>query len=94
MALQGRHKSLDKEVKLSVRWLEAIPQVTKVILGFSESCRHKYPPGFIKFKLDVPGGIKVNGYSGNGVTDMFVRITPANARAIVKELISARFVQN
>ena len=92
MALQGRHKSLDKHVKRSVLWIEQIPEVTKVVLGISESCRHKYAPGHIRFKLDVDGGIKVNSYSGNGVTDIFIKIDPIEQREKVKQLIASKFM--
>lgn len=91
MPLQGRHKSLEKHVKQSILWIESISFVTKVVLGFSESCRHRYPPGHIRFKLDVDGGIKVNAYSGKGVTDIFIKIDPIDKREIVKEMISERF---
>ncbi len=74
MALQGRHKSLDKDAKKSIRWLETVPGVKKVILGISESCRHKYSPGFLKIRGVVEGGFKMNSYSGNGVTDIFVHV--------------------
>lgn len=91
MALQGRHKSLDKHVKRSIAWIEAIPSVKKVVLGFSESCRHKYSPGHIRFKMDVDGGIKVNSYSGNGVTDIYIKVEPISERENVKEMIASRF---
>ncbi|HSX20272.1 MAG TPA: hypothetical protein VLG38_03995 [Gammaproteobacteria bacterium] len=91
MALQGRHTSLDKHVKRSVLWIESIPSVTKVVLGFSESCRHRYSPGQIRFKQNVRGGIKVNAYSGNGVTDIFIKIDPNEDRDNVKQMIEDRF---
>lgn len=91
MALQGRHTSLDKHVKRSVAWIEAIPAVTKVVLGFSESCRHRYAPGHIRFKMNVRGGIKVNAYSGNGVTDIFIKIDPIEDRDVIKQMIVDRF---
>ena len=90
--MRGRHTSLDKHLKLSISWIESIPEVTKVVLGFSESCRHKYSPGFVRFKQNVAGGIKINGYSGNGVIDIYIKIEPIEMREYVKELIAARFV--
>lgn len=89
--MRGRHTSLDKHLKHSVLWLENIPEVTKIVLGFSENCRHKYAPGCIKFKKNVAGGIKVNGYSGNGVIDMYIKIEPITAREQVKNTIANRF---
>jgi hypothetical protein len=91
MALQGRHTTLDKHVKRSVAWIESIPAVNKVVLGFSESCRHRYPPGHIRFKMNVRGGIKVNAYSGRGVTDIFIKVDPISERDDVKQKIANRF---
>lgn len=91
MGLQGRHTTLDKHVKRSVAWIEAIPAVTKVVLGFSESCRHRYPPGHIRIKLNVRGGFKINAYSGRGVTDIFIKVEPFEDRGIVKQMIADRF---
>lgn len=91
MGLQGRHTTLDKHVKRSVAWIENIPAVTKVVLGFSESCRHRYPPGHIRIKLNVRGGFKVNAYSGRGVTDIFIKIDPFEERDRVKQMIVERF---
>ncbi len=89
--MKGRHKSLDKHLKSNVLWIENLPYVSKVILGFSEACRHKYPPGHIRFKMDVDGGIKLATYSGKGVTDVFVKIDPIVEREHIKTLIAERF---
>lgn len=91
MTLQGRHKSLDTHVKRNITWIERIPSVTKVVLGFSESCRHRYPPGHIRFRMNVRGGFKVNAYSGNGLTDIFIKVDPIEEREAVVELIKKRF---
>lgn len=88
----GRHRSLDKELKRSIKWLLTNKYVDKVVLGFSECCRHKYAPGFIKYRIDVPAGIKANGYSGKGVTDLFVKISPIEKREHVKEYILTKFI--
>ncbi len=89
--MKGKHTSLDKDLGRSISWLEKVASVSKVVLGFSECCRHKYPPGHIRFKADVSGGIKINGYSGKGVTDIFVRIVPIEDREQIKLLIDKRF---
>ena len=59
--MKAKHTSLDKSLKNNILWLENIPSVKKVVLGFSEACRHKYSPGHVRFKMDVDGGFKVNG---------------------------------
>ncbi|MCS5710776.1 hypothetical protein [Candidatus Berkiella aquae] len=87
----GRHQSLDSHVKKNLEWLKGVPGVSKVIIGISESCRHRFPPGFIRFKQDVEGGIKINAYSGNGVTDLFIKIDPISERENIKNALSKRF---
>jgi hypothetical protein len=91
MSLKGRHTSLDTHVKRNIAWIERIPSVTKVVLGFSESCRHRYPPGHIRIRSNVRGGFKINAYSGNGVTDIFIKIEPIEDRDAVVALIKQRF---
>lgn len=89
--VMSRHQSLDKNVKQNIEWIKTLPTVTKIVIGISESCRHKYPPGHIRFRIDVPGGIKVNAYSGKGVTDIFIKIEPISQREHTKTLIQKRF---
>lgn len=89
--MRGRHTSLDKHLKPSIAWIETIPWVSRVVLGFAESCRHKYSPGHIRWKQDVAGGIKINAYSGNGIIDIFIKIEPISHRNEVKELLLKRF---
>lgn len=89
--MKGKHTSLDKALKRNINFLENHFAIKKIILGFSECCRHKYRPGAIKFKTDTDGGIKVNGYSGKGVTDIFILISPIEARNAVKQVIDEKF---
>lgn len=87
----SKHKTLDKHVKLNITWIKTLHSVTKIVIGISEACRHKYPPGHIRFKMDVDGGIKINAYSGKGVTDLFIKIDPISDREKVKIAIAKRF---
>lgn len=89
--MKGRHTSLDKHLKSHILWIEKLPGVSKVVLGISEACRHKYPPGHLRFKMDVDGGIKVTAYSGKGVTDIFIRIDPPSLKEEIKLKIAERF---
>lgn len=89
--MRGKHQSLDKDLKKSIRWLETVPGVKKIVIGISESCRHRYAPGQLRLKADVDGGIKINGYSGNGVVDLFIKIEPISRREHVKEAINRYF---
>ena len=89
--MRGRHQTLDKELKRSIRWLETIEGVSKIVIGQSEACRHKYTPGYLRFKMDVDAGITLNGYSGNGVVNLFIKIKPIETRESVKQKIAEKF---
>ena len=89
--MYGKHKSLDKKLKKSIRWIYKQKSVSKIVIGFSENCRHKYPPGFIKFKKNASAGIKVNGYSGKGITDIFIKIDPILNRDRIKKKLFKYF---
>lgn len=90
--MYGKHKSLDNKLKKSVKWIYMQPSVRKIVIGFSESCRHKYSPGYIKFKHNVKKGMKVNGYSGKGVTDIFIKVDPISDREVLKKKILDYFL--
>lgn len=68
---RGRHQSVPKELKKEIKWLE--DNGVKVILGLCECARHKFPPGKIKVLREMDGGLKANGYSGNGIINIFLR---------------------
>lgn len=72
---RGSHKSVDKELKPSIQWLESLPCVHKVVLGLCESARHAYKPGTLRYQMDAPGGVKVKAYGGNGVIDVYVKVS-------------------
>jgi hypothetical protein len=74
---KGKHKTVDKELKPSMSWLESLPQVEKVVLGFCESARHAYKPGTLRHKSDTLGGIKINAYGGRGIIDIYVKVKTA-----------------
>ena len=91
MSKKAKHQSIEKELKRNLLWLEKLDCITKVVIGISEACRHRYSPGVIRFRSDVDGGIKVNGYSGKGVTDIFLRLDPMSKREEIKAVIAERF---
>jgi hypothetical protein len=86
MSKKGKHKTIDKELKPSVSWLESLPYVKKVVLGIAESARHKYSPGTLKYQFDQPGGVKIKAYGGKGVMDLYVKITPEHKPEFLKRL--------
>lgn len=62
-----------KELKPAIRWLESLNYVQRVILNRTESARHSYKPGFIRFQMTTNGGIKIKGYAGNGIMDIYIK---------------------
>jgi len=67
---KGKHKSVPKELKKNISWIEA--QGAKVVLGLSECARHKFSPGHIKLVKRDEAGLKAIGYSGNGIINFFI----------------------
>lgn len=88
MSKRGKHKSVCPAADRALRRLEASDLVSKVILGASHNCRHKYSPGHLKLQRTENAGLKVNCYGGNGVTTMYVYCNPAD-REQVKQLLDS-----
>jgi hypothetical protein len=82
----GKHKSLDKELKLGVKWLTEQPEIKRVILGLAEAARTKFPPGFFRYQRDVVGGILINGYGGTGVIKITLIIEEGKKDAVLQKL--------
>jgi len=72
MNKKGRHKTLESSLNRRLETLASDDRVLKTILGTSFNCRHTYSPGHLKVQREINAGFKVNGYSGNGVTEIFV----------------------
>lgn len=89
--MKGKHQSLDKSLKNNIFWIENLSEVKKVIIGYSESCRHRYSPGSIRFKIGTASGIKVFGYSGNGITDIYIKIYIVLRINFMNKLIRQKF---
>lgn len=77
-----------KELKKGLAWLESLPEVKKIFLGMSASARHAYTPGAIRYQMDVTGGVKVIGYTGNGVVNIVVTIDAAHKQEFLEKLAS------
>lgn len=67
---RGKHKSIPKELKKSMAWIEA--QGAKLVLGICECARHKFSPGHIRLVQRTDAGFKAIAYSGNGIMNFFI----------------------
>ena len=83
----GRHLSLGKELKPSYKKLLSHKFVKNISRQYCSVCRHRYRPGTIRYKMDIPSGIKVTGYDGSGCVNMYIYIQPIDKAAEVKEFI-------
>ncbi len=87
-----KHTSACNDLDRSLRWIEGLPIVNKIILGFTENCRHRYTPGHVRVQMDCRGGVKAIGYSGNGIINFFIRVEPDHLETLKKE-ITERFAR-
>ena len=83
---RGKHKSIPKELKKTIAWLEK--EGAKIVIGLSECARHKYAPGSIKILSETEAGFKANAYSGNGVMNIFIVVKTDELRDKIKEKFS------
>lgn len=91
MAKRGvHHGRTDGASNQSLKWLETQPEVKRLILNISESCRHKYAPGTIRCCDKVSGGFKIKVYGGNGIINGFVRVDESDYDDLVKR-VTERF---
>lgn len=79
---RGKHKSIPKELKKNINWLEK--EGAKIIIGLSECARHKFAPGTIKLLRETDAGFKANGYSGNGVMNLFIVVKDDELREEIR----------
>ena len=68
---RGKHKSVPRELKKNISWLEDRLGL-KIILGLSSCARHKFSPGHIRLVERTGAGFRARGYSGNGIIDFFI----------------------
>lgn len=70
----GKHKTVPRELKQTVAWLNRQPEIKKIVLGRTEVCRHKYKNGHLNCRSATEAGIKCTGYFGSGILDLFLVI--------------------
>ena len=68
---RGVH-STPSELKKPIKRIEGLEGVNRVIVGPSRCTTHGFSMGHIKFTRKMTGGIKANGYSSRGVTELYV----------------------
>jgi len=90
---RGKHTSVDKELKKSIKWLEGLDCVKKVVFSSCESCRHSFKPGTIRYSRDESAGVKLIGHGGTGIMNIFVKVEDENKEAFL-ELLKSKFKEN
>jgi hypothetical protein len=82
----GKHITVDRDLKRSLFWLQIQPEASKVILGLTESARHAFPPGALRYQRDELGGIKLNAYGGNGIVSVFVKVSDGQKQSLIAKI--------
>ncbi len=80
---RGRHTSRSKDLRPAVGWMESLHEVERIVIGLTENCRHRFRPGTIRVRRVHPHGLDLNGYTGSGVTRLFVAIAGPTRDAFV-----------
>lgn len=88
---RGKHTTIAGKLGRSVKWLESVDGVHKVVLGITSACRHKYSEGYIKVLGDNRGGFRARGYSSIGVVELFIRIYSDKKKVLILEQIEDKF---
>ncbi len=87
----GRHTSIPEGLKDSIEDLANQECVDRIILGRFSPCRNKFQKGHLKYQMNVPAGIKVNGYTPGGVLQIVVTISPLDQRQRVINYINQMY---
>jgi hypothetical protein len=70
---RGRHFTACKTLRRRLVWLEARPEVQRIVLDVAVACRHQRTPGTLDVVAVVPGGVKLKAYDARGVRLVFVK---------------------
>lgn len=72
-----------------MRKIEALPEVTGVIIGRSyggKSLGQNHATGSLRVQREVPGGIKAVTQTAKGLQEIFIRTTEGSAPAVIKAI--------
>lgn len=87
----GKHSSVDRDLKRSLKKLLRQTGVVKVVLGPFHNCRHNSTVGSLLFQADIDAGIKIKGFCGDGVRDLFVYVKPPERKDGVIAFLDKEF---
>lgn len=89
--MRAKHNSLDKDTRLHVEWLESLPYVRKVILGFHSGCRHPHvASGVIVAQKNTERGMRLKSYTTAGVRELHALVTHPRFREALRIRINDR----
>ena len=80
----GRHKSIPRAIKRAVKNIQSHAEVKRVILGTFHPCRHKHTVGSLEFREEVGQGMKLYGYCGGGICNVFVYLRDLSRREVTR----------
>jgi hypothetical protein len=83
---RGKHRSSCKDGERTLRWLESLPEVEKVILNHTRGCSHRFPPGHLRFQQAKQGGLTASLHVSYGVTNLFIGISDDNTNLLLEKI--------
>ena len=69
--IAGRHKSLPSEIKRSLA--QCVHKNTKIVITDICSCRHRFASGSLKITHIDGLGVKIRGYFGSGIVNLYLK---------------------
>ena len=75
----GKHKHIHKDLRKKLNWICQQEGVKRIILGNTQRCSHPYPESFLKIQEISVDSVALKGFSGQGITEIFVKIETEEA---------------
>jgi len=89
MPSRGRHQSSSKECLRLMRKIEALPEVSGVIIGRSyggKSLGNSHTTGSLRVQRQVPGGIKAVTQTSKGLQEIFIRTAAGTEPTVIQAI--------
>ena len=85
----GKHKSIPREIKISLK--KVLDADTKIVMQDICFCRHSYSVGTIKIVKEYGISLKLRGYFGSGVINLFLKFKSVDHKNITVEKTNRLF---
>lgn len=80
---RGKHNNAERSIEGPLRRIEGIAEVARVLPGRREACRHRFRPGTLRVRGEVPAGMRLSAYTDRGVRTVIVVTDDSAAKEAV-----------